>query len=306
MINRSKIKYSLQKFLPKILFSFILELWQKIFIKIANVVDAIRLRKFITYRSVNTSHDGYNFSIFISPKNGFIDKHIYLYGTYEPFILDLISRYLRDGSTFVDIGANIGQHSIFAASVVGDSGKVYSFEPIPYIYSQLLDSVKINHFDSIIEAHNVALGEEDKTEILYIETNNVGGSSIVGPHGKDNEEINITVKRGDDMLRDIKHIDMVKIDVEGYEYEVLAGMQKILAQHKPIIVLEFSGKLYFSKGRGNGNKIISLLQNIGYDLYDIEDYMKKIVSKNEFLSQFTQDKTQCDIICLPKNSNYEI
>lgn len=288
------------------IFGLILGLWQKIFIKIVNAIDGIRLKSFATYRSIKTMHRGHNFSIFISPKNGFIDEHIYLYGTYEPHILDLIAKYLKKGDVFVDVGANIGQHSMFAASIVGNSGKVYSFEPIPYIYNQLLDSVKINHFESIVDAYNIALGEEGKTETLHIETNNVGGSSIIGPHGKDNKEIIINIKKGDAMLGNIKHINMVKIDVEGYEYEVLAGMQKTLAIHKPIIILEFSGQLYFSRGNNNGDKIISLLENIGYALYDIEDYMEKIIVKQDFLSKFTLGKAQCDLLCLPKNNNYEI
>lgn len=306
MINRSKIKYSLKNLLPKVVFSFILELWQKIFIKFVDAIDKLRLKKFITYTPVKIAHGEQNFSLFISPKNGFIDKHIYLYGTYEPQILDLIAKYLKKGDMFVDIGANIGQHSMFAASIVSNHGKVYSFEPIPRIYSQLLDSVKINHFEAIIDSYNVALGAESKTETLYIEKNNVGGSSIVGLHANDSVGITVDIKCGDDILGNIQHIDMVKIDVEGYEYEVLVGMQKALTQHKPVIILEFSGQLYFSRKTNNGDKIISLLQNLGYALYDVEDYMKKITSKEDFLAQFEHDKVQCDLLCLPKNNDYEI
>lgn len=306
MINRSKIKYSLKNLLPKVVFSFILELWQKILIKFVEEIDKLRLQKFITCTPVKISYGGQNFSLFISPQNGFIDKHIYLYGTYEPQILDVIAKYLKKGSVLVDIGANIGQHSMFSASIVGNTGKIYSFEPIPYVYNQLLDSIKINRFEDIITTHNVALGKETKTETLYIETNNVGGSSIVRHHGKEAEKITIDVRRGDDLLGKIPHINMIKIDVEGYENEVLAGMYKTLIKHRPVIILEFSGKLYFEKGRNDGDDIISLLQNIGYDLYDIEDYMKKITSREDFLAQFEQEKVQCDLLCLPRNSNYEI
>lgn len=306
MINRSKIKYSLKKLLPKMVFGFILALWQKVFIKIADTVDNLRLRNFTTYRAVKTTHRGHDFTIFVSPQNGFIDKHIYLYGTYEPHILDLIAKYLKAGDAFVDIGANIGQHSMFAASIVGSEGKIYSFEPIPYIYNQLLDSVKINHFEHIVSAQNIALGTNESTETLYIETNNVGGSSLVAPHGDKIEEIIVQIKKGDDMFKNIQHINMIKIDVEGYEYEVLSGIQKTITHHRPIIILEFSGKLYLEKKRGDGDKIISFLENTGYDLYDIEDYMSKITSKKSFLSQFTQGKAQCDILCIPNNSHYEI
>lgn len=300
MINRSKIKYSLQRILPKALFRLVLKLWQKIFVNIINILDTFRLRKFKTYQSIKTSHAGHDFSLFISPQNGFIDKHIFLYGTYEPHILDVIATYLKPGGIFVDVGANIGQHSMFAASIVGNKGRVYSFEPIPYIYKQLIESVKINHFESIIEAYPFALGSENKTESLYVETNNVGGSSIVGPHGDANKKIEVEIKRGDDTLALLPKIMLVKIDVEGYEFEVLSGMEKTLRQHLPVIVLEFSGQLYLQKGNNEGDKIISLLQSIGYDLYDIEDYMKKIVSKMVFLNEFNSSKAQCDLLCTPR------
>ncbi|OIO31240.1 hypothetical protein AUJ77_00315 [Candidatus Nomurabacteria bacterium CG1_02_43_90] len=306
MINRSKIKYSLKKLLPKSIFDLILALWQTIFRKLVDILDALRLKRFNNYRTIETAHHGHKFSLFISPKNGFIDKHIFLYGTYEPQILDLLVTYLKKGSTFVDIGANIGQHSMLAGSIVGDTGKVYSFEPIPYIYEQFLDSLKINHFERIVHAHNVALGKENKEESLYVEKNNVGGSSIVSSKGKEGEKISITIKRGDELLESLSRIDMVKIDVEGYEYEVLVGIKKTLKKHKPIIVLEFSGKLYSEKGGTDGGAILSLLRELDYAMYDVEDYMKKITSTEEFLTPFTKEKSQCDILCLPKQHAYEI
>ncbi len=300
MINRSKIKYAIKKLFPKIIFNIILTLWQTIFIKFVTILDTFRLKKFTTYQAIKTSHHKHHFSIFISPKNGFIDNYIYLYKIYEPHVLDIIEDNLQKGGTFVDIGANIGQHSMFAASIVGDTGKVFSFEPIPYIYNQLLDSVHINHFEKIVTVHNIALGTENKNDTLYIETNNVGGSSIVAPHGTKTEAIQINIRKGDDILEQISNIHLIKIDVEGYEYEVLSGIEKTLRIHRPTIILEFSGELYISKKNNDGEKIISLLENIGYDIYDIEDYMKKITSKEHFLFQFTQGKLQCDILCVPK------
>ncbi len=91
MLNRSKIKYALKKVLPKTIFDVVLNLWQNVLIRLVTIIDHVRLKKFKTYQSVQTSHGGHNFSLFISPKNGFIDKHIFLYGTYEPHILDIIA-----------------------------------------------------------------------------------------------------------------------------------------------------------------------------------------------------------------------
>ena len=300
MINRSKIKNKLKKVLPKPVFNALLASWQKVFIKLVGMLDVIRLKKFTTYHSVKLTHQNKIFSLFISPKNGFVDERIYLYGVYEPAILDLIAKDLKEGGTFVDIGANIGHHSMFAASVVGNTGKVYSFEPIPRIYNQLLDSVHLNKFDNIVKAYNFALGEKDEVKNLYLEPKNIGGSSLVEARGR-NEKIEVKIAKGDDTLLNLNKIDLIKIDVEGYEYEVLSGIKDSLTKYKPAIILEFSGEFYKNRTDDHGDKIISLLQNLKYSIFDIEDAMEEIISKKDFLEPFTLNRAQTDLFCLPKN-----
>jgi FkbM family methyltransferase len=213
MINRSTLKYGLKKILPRSLFSLVLTVWQKVLLKLVEKIDMLRLRNFTTYHSVELTHRKKTFSLFISPSNGFIDRHIYLYGVYEPFILDLFSMYLKPGSTFIDIGANIGQHSMYAAALVGETGSVHAFEPIPAIYRQVQDSIKENHFEKIVTLHNTALGDTDTTEKLFV-SKNVGGSSLVNDD-ETKETINVQIKSGDKELSILSKIDVIKIDVEG-------------------------------------------------------------------------------------------
>lgn len=297
MINRSSLKYSLKKILPTSLFKVVLFIWQKLFLHIVDALDLIRLITFKTKQLVSLSHATENFKLYISPVNGFIDKHIYLYGVYEPFILDIISKYLQPGMTFIDIGANIGQHSMYAASIVGKNGSVYSFEPIPHVYEQLQDSSHANHFQSIIHAENFALGAREASETLYISKENIGGSSLVNEEsGK--EEITVSIKNGDNQLSHLSTIDMIKIDVEGYEYEVLLGIQESLYKHHPIILVEFSGEFYEKQGKGHGQKIVSLLEKAGYALYDIEDDMKEVTDLELFVSHFKNKKRQTNLLCI--------
>lgn len=297
MINRSKIKYALKGILPKPFFNVFLILWQKIIIIPIQIFDGIRLKNFKKYHSVKLTHKNNSFSIFISPKNGCVDEYIYLYGIYEPNILDTIEKYLKQGDIFIDIGANIGQHSMFAASIVGNTGKVYSFEPIPRIYNQLLDSVHLNNFDNIVEVHNIALGEKNDKKTLHISSKNVGGSSLVEISG--DEKIQVKITPGDNIISQLQKIDLIKIDVEGYEYETLSGIQVTLKRYKPIIIMEFNGESYIRNGN-RGDKIISLLNNLEYSLYDIGDYMKKITNTKNFLQSFVSKRSQTDILCLPK------
>lgn len=296
MINRSTIKYKLKKILPQTLFTIILTLWRRVFLHIVERVDKLRLKQFTSYRAVQLTHKGVTFSLYISPVNGFIDKHIFLYGVYEPFMLDLIFKYLHTGSTFIDIGANIGQHSMYAASIVGKSGSVHSFEPIPYLSKQLQDSANHDHFESIIHAHNCALGKAESTEKLYV-SKNIGGSSLVNDDDT-KEIITVHVKNGDEELRTLSSVNLIKIDVEGYEYEVLLGIEKTLFKYKPVILIEFSGEFYATQRHGDGKNILGFLRTHGYSLYDIENNMKQVLNDTVFDHEIASIRKQTNLLCI--------
>lgn len=299
MINRSTLKYRLKKILPKPLFAIVLAVWQKALLALVEGIDVLRLKKFTSYREVTLSHRKSTFSLFISPRNGFIDNYIFLYGVYESFMLDLITTYLEPGMTFVDIGANIGQHSMYAATLVGEKGAVYSYEPIPYIYKQLQDSVHANHFEKIVHAKNVAIGEKDSEETLHVSRKNIGGSSLVNSDGT-TERITVHVKNGTTELQALLHIHMIKIDVEGYEYEVLHSITPSLKKHSPVILLEFSGEFYTKQQKQHGKKIMSILRECNYSIFDIENDMEQIRDDTHFVHLFTTTRKQTNLLCVIK------
>lgn len=296
MINRSTLKYSLKRILPSFVFSCIHFVWQKLLLGIVEYTDTLRLKKFTNEQLAILTQNNISFKLYISPRNGFIDNYIYLYGVYESFILEILKNNLSEGMTYVDIGANIGQHSMFAASIVGKTGSVYAFEPIPHVYDQLTRSAYANDFTTIITAKNFALGEKEQTETLYISNKNIGGSSLVNKE-EGNEKITVTIKNGDSELLPLPRVDMIKIDVEGYEYEVLSGIQKTIAKHKPCILIEFSGYFYETEKKEHGKKILQLLKNNDYKIYDIEDDMKMIENNDLFLSNFVHDRKQTNLFC---------
>lgn len=296
MINRSLVKYALKKILPILLYRIILFFWQKILLRAVTALDAYRLKKFTDTKLVQLAHNNQIFSLYISPKNGFIDKHIFLYGVYEPFMLDIISKYLKPGMTYIDIGANIGQHSMYAASIVGQHGKVHAYEPIPKIYEQLLRSSSANTYEDIIHAHNYALGEKESVEILNV-SKDIGGSSLVNQNDETEEKIQVVIKKGDDELLALSRVDMIKIDVEGYELEVLQGIKETLFKYQPVLLLEYSGQFYKNNTDKHGIKILTLLTECGYSLYDIEDDMSVIKNIHTFDSHISNKRVQTNLLC---------
>lgn len=156
----------------------------------------------------------------------------YIHGRYpEPHITALLQATLRPGDVFVDVGANIGVHTLLAAHCVGPEGMVIAIEPNPHSYRLLRDNMALNRLDWVT-THEMGLGRERGTAQLSDgETmsvlSNLRGTTSDAPGGS------IRIARGDDLLQQIPSTacGICKIDVEGYELEALHGMTDFLATH---------------------------------------------------------------------------
>lgn len=159
-------------------------------------------------------------------------RHIATHGSWEPHIIAIIQRHLKPGDTFVDIGANVGVMSFTAAAATGPSGRVLAFEPHPDNIRHFLSGVAANGFQNVT-LHGFALSNTQSIFSL------IGSSNgYLMPEG---ESVFQTVALpGDPILADEPRIDMVKIDIEGHEPQALAGIDRALRKHRPIVLGEFN------------------------------------------------------------------
>ena len=256
-----------------------------------------KARHFVSEEVLEVKYSGFRFKIIIDPKNGFVDRTIFVNQVYEPDILSVIHKHLKAGDTFVDIGANIGQHSLFAACVVGEKGTVVAFEPIPAIVDQFSRSVSMNNLGQTIRVINAGCGSAHQTVILHTNPTNMGGSSIhVSPSGSDSSE-SITLITADSILQEYPKIHFIKIDTEGHEYEVIQGLEKTIVRDHPKILLEFSPS--FRKDI-TGFDILSLLEANTYTFYDLENGHSVIDDLQTWTLNFK--KIQTNLLCLPKET----
>lgn len=150
---------------------------------------------------------------------------------YEQSMLAEIGPLLPENATVADVGANIGNHSVFFAKILG--AKVLSFEPNPEAYSILEASVALNDLSDTVELHKVAVGAaEGRGEINNVSDVNLGMAQVVA---SDSGSVNIQTL--DDIIGE-RHVDLIKIDVEGMECEVLKGAGKVLQRCKPLLIAE--------------------------------------------------------------------
>ena len=171
---------------------------------------------------------------------------------FESDLIKILQKYVKEGDIFIDIGANIGYISAFAASLVGKSGEVHSFEPVPIYFNYLRNMVNLNK-DFKIYINNCALGESNQVSNISVTNLSTIGWNTMVPNlmraDAIKEIIKIDVIRLDEYIfeKGLENVSFIKIDVEGYEYPVLKGLTKFFEKKKkrlPSPVVEIAPGAY--------------------------------------------------------------
>ena len=152
---------------------------------------------------------------------------------YEAEELDIIRRWFRPGSVFCDIGANIGNHSLFALKFLRASQSIL-FEPNPAAIAILRSNLELNGLTDRADFTNIGYGLSDTAAsglAISAPGRNMGAGKLVQGDGT------LQTLRGDDALAG-RHVDFIKIDVEGMELRVLGGLTDTLARCRPLIFIE--------------------------------------------------------------------
>ncbi len=171
-----------------------------------------------------------------------IQRNIYL-GCYEQPQTSQILSYLRPGMIFVDVGANVGYYSAMASSMVG-AGRVIAFEPNPYAYERLNAWINANQVKNVTPVPSALGSAEGTITTRFGDTDNHTASLVpaLDPSSTDETTV-VTVKTLDAEAErlGIRHIDVMKIDVDGFESEVFRGCSQLLkAGRIGAILCEFS------------------------------------------------------------------
>ena len=155
----------------------------------------------------------------------------YYLGLYEDASMNFLVRYLRPGDGFADVGANVGVYTVLAGGVCG--ARAHAFEPVSTAYRALQDNVALNALADRVSLHKSGVGSHRAT--AFITTSRKGSNAIaLGMADGPVEQIEVTPL--DDVLA-ADPPEMIKIDVEGYEDEVLLGSVKVLASGKVNVVI---------------------------------------------------------------------
>jgi FkbM family methyltransferase len=233
-------------------------------------------------------HGGYRVA---APLNDYVGRAIFYFGDLDRKITWVCSRLVRPGDVALDIGANLGLVTLILSSIVGKNGQVHAFEPNPSMQS-LIEQAIIRNRVTNVQLHRTALGAQPGELILSVPDGNAGAASFrANRQVSESARLTVPVRTLSSVLADlsIEHIRLVKIDVEGFEPEVLTGAADFFALCPPdAILFELNdcveGELY-------DHPTIQLLEKLGYGFFKVP--RRRLVWMRAF--QFDRQDSKNDI-----------
>lgn len=205
-----------------------------------------------------------------------IDFSIWLLGAYEPDLAKCYESILPRGATVLDVGANVGAHTLRLARAVGPTGKVHAFEPTGFAIGKLKRNLALNpELSGVVEVQHMFLGDKDSpdapSEICAswpLGSQPPGElSDFCGLPQSTNGAVSMRLDTFVENAR-LQHIDFVKLDVDGHEAEVLAGGAKTIEQFFPDFVVELAPFVPQASGWSFG-QLVSFFTDRGYRFHSI-------------------------------------
>lgn len=211
--------------------------------------------------NINARFCAKNYSEFI-----YLTKSVVGVGDERP-VIEALLKNIKSGDIVYDIGAFLGFHTVFFAKKAGTSGKVIAFEPASASYKGLLANININGLKNV-NAINVALGEKEGTGILNNDDLSMRSLSNYSSKGVNTEKT--TIMPGDLLINEkgLAMPNVVKIDVEGYEYLIIKGLENALRKEScRLICCEIHPALLLAGA--TSETVVNLLKDLGFKRVEI-------------------------------------
>jgi FkbM family methyltransferase len=236
--------------------------------------------------------------------NSILDFLVTQNGICDASMIAQIKKFTSSSSVVFDVGSNAGLLSLPIAKYVVPDGKVYSFEPDPELYNQLCQNIELNNLQNII-TEKYALQDDSSLNTVKLHKRraihddgrtNFGLSTIqnnseyvVGFHFVPTTTIDAFV-----IFQNISNIDLIKIDVEGAEFNVMSGAKNSIKKFHPIIIYEFSREIDKLTNTTNTKNCFDFITQQEYSQYLILNSQKL-----ELIENYDESLPDSDVLCIP-------
>ena len=207
----------------------------------------------------------------VDPRDFGVTLELHSTGTYEPFARGVCLDGLEPGMVFLDVGAHVGLYSLPSARKVGPEGRVISFEPHPGNRSLLCSNVEANGLQNVTVVP-AAVADAEGEMTLQISGFNTGDHRLFrGTRNADGVPVVVVTIDQYCETAGIQEVDLVKIDVQGAEAKVLAGMSAVISQSPNMrIIMEYTPWMLRSAG-DEPSRLLADLDDAGFDLFILDE-----------------------------------
>ncbi len=215
-------------------------------------------------------------------------------GVWEELTTDIFKKVVKAGDIIVDMGANIGYFTLLAARLTGKDGKVYAFEPEPHNFALLSRNIELNGYDNVVAMQKAVSDKNGKIK-LFVNKNDTGAHSLYQPENA-GESIEIEAVTMDDFFKDKnRHVDVIKMDIEGAELDAFAGLQQIIRENTGLkMFVEFHLPALDRNGISPAEFFSRIQEDYRFTILAIADYAKN--------KQYVKVNNAEELINLSKNS----
>lgn len=221
--------------------------------------------------------------------NDWIPQNIYFLGNYEEKEINFLEKILKNGNTFIDVGANIGIFSLAASDLVGSQGSVFSFEPFSSNFNNLKNHIEINNLKNVT-LERLAVSDKSGEISLHIndKEHNSGMATAFATDFTHSETVSAISLDDYVSQKGIASVKAIKLDIEGGEYPALIGMRRMLEKFHPTIIIEINPEI-LSATSFNKKDIEEFLYGLSYN-------KKYIDNSGELIDTPLKDDTSCNYV----------
>lgn len=225
-----------------------------------------------------------------------------IYESYEEYETEFVKKEVKKGDVVLDIGANIGYYTLIFAKLVGESGKVFAFEPDPTNFNLLRRNVRNNGYNNVVLI-NKAVSEKSEKLKLFLSEDNLADHRIYD--SQDGRKfIEIGSVRLDDYFKDYSgEINFIKMDIEGAEYGAVQGMPDLIKKSRKIKVISEFWPFGLKKFGVEPVEYLNRLLKYDFEIHNLNEKKKGLglADAKELLKVYTVEKeNHTNLLCIKK------
>lgn len=218
-----------------------------------------------------------------------VDRAIFLRG-WEPQTIKLLHKLIKLGDSVIEVGANVGAHSLIISKIIGKNGNLVAIEPTDYAFSKLQRNYNLNPaLKENTKLLKTYISNKEHDKVAKIRSSwQINASNQIKDHKDETYTGEITSL--DRLFNNIPQVDFIKIDVDGFDYKVLTGSAQLLEKFKPIVFIEL-GEYHLNLNGDSAKDILRFFKKLNYggiletgEVITDENYVLGILQKQSHIN----------------------